>query len=291
MKAPVVVSLAQCDSLLGSVAANLEASLCVISEATQARSQLVVFPELSLTGYSLRDLTPDVALREKDDRLDPILRASDSIDIVLGWIEESAEHAFYNVAGYFSKGRLLHKHRKVYPVDYGMFDERRDWAAGEMLAAFDTTWGRVGLLICEDLWHPATSYVLFCDRADVIITLSASPARGVSASAPTESGRLGSVRDWDKLLQHQSAAFNVYSVYVNRVGVEDGTSFAGHSSVTNPFGETVTQLAMDPEIAHVLLDPSVLRRRRAALPMLRDERLEVTLKNLQRVDQSRFGIL
>ncbi len=78
---------------------------------------------------------------------------------------------------------------------------------------------------------------------------------------------------------------------MNRVGVEDGTSFAGHSSVTDPFGETVAELAMDPGLAHVHLDPSVLRRRRAALPMLRDERLEVTLKNLQRVDQSRFGIL
>jgi predicted amidohydrolase len=289
MHAPVTVSLVQCDAVLGDVAVNLDAHLGAIAEARAAGAGLVVFPELSLTGYALRELTRDVALRADDPRLAPLAEASREVDLVVGWIEESREHRLYNAAGYFSEGRLAHLYRKVYPVNYGMFEERRYWAAGDRIAAFDTRWGRLGLLICEDLWHPSTSYLLFADRADVVVTISASPARGIGPR--DEDGPLlpGSSRTWETLLRHQSAAFNLYSIYVNRCGVEDGTSFAGGSAVIDPFGETVARLGLDPEVVTTVLDPDVLLRRRTDVPMERDERLEVTLGNLERIVRDRYA--
>jgi len=287
MHAPVTVALAQCDAVLGDLGRNLEAHLRLVGQARELAAGLVVFPELSLTGYDLRDLTPEIALRRDDPRLARLAEASRGIDIVAGWIEESPEHALFNASGWFAGGRLLHVHRKVYPVNYGMFEERRDWAAGDQVRAFDTAFGRAGLLVCEDAWHPSTSYLLFADRADVVVVPSCSPARGVQPDASEASG-LRSARAWDRLLAQQSAAFNVYSVYVNRCGVEDGTTFSGNSRVVGPDGETLLALGLAPELRAVTLDPAPLRRRRAALPMLRDERLDVTLGNLERIARGRY---
>jgi len=287
MQAPVTVSLAQCDAVLGDVDRNLEAHVRLASQAREQGAGLVVFPELSLTGYGLRDLTHDVAMQRDDRRIARLAEASQALDIVAGWIDESAEHGLFNAAGYFSAGRLLHVHRKVYPVNYGMFEEARYWAAGDQLSAFDTRYGRAGLLVCEDAWHPSTSYLLFADRADVIIVTSCSPARGVEAGDGGPSA-LRSTRAWDALLRQQSVAFNVYSIYVNRCGVEDGTTFSGNSRVFDPTGEALAALELKPELATLTLDPAPLRRRRAALPMLRDERLDVTLGNLERIARDRF---
>lgn len=287
MHAPVNVSLAQCDAILGDVGRNLDAHLALIEEARGQGAGLVVFPELSLTGYHLRDLTQEVALRRDDPRLQRLADAARGLDVVAGWIEESPEHALFNAGGWFHDGRLVHVHRKVYPVNYGMFEERRYWAAGDQVAALDTAFGRAGLLVCEDAWHPATTYLLYADRADVVVVTSCSPARGVQP-AEDAPGALRSARAWDLLLRAQSAAFNVYTVYVNRCGVEDGTTFSGNSRVFGPDGEPLATLGLEPELRLVTLDPAPLRRRRAALPMLRDERFDVTLGNLERIAHGRY---
>jgi predicted amidohydrolase len=287
MLAPLNVALAQCDAVLGDVGRNLDSHLRLIEQARSQGAGLVVFPELSLTGYHLRDLTQEVAMRRDDARLARLAEASRGLDLVAGWIDEGDEHALYNAAGYFRDGRLLHLHRKVYPVNYGMFEERRYWAAGDQVAAFDTAWGRVGMLVCEDVWHPSTSYLLFADRADLILVPSSSPARGVQPNGDG-SAALRSSRSWDGLLRQQSSAFNVFSIYVNRCGVEDGTTFSGNSRVFGPDGETLAALGLQPELRTVALDPAALRRRRAEVPLLRDERLDVTLGNLERIARERY---
>jgi len=288
MRAPVTVSLAQVDARPGNLAANAETHLEALQRAREAGADLVVFPELALTGYLLRDLSSEVALTRDAATLRRLAEAGRGLDFVTGWIEESPEHAFYNVAGYFADGQLLHVHRKVYPVTYGMFEERRYWAAGDEVAAFDTRWGRAGMLVCEDVWHPSTSWLHFADRADVILVPSASPARGMQPPPGAQVRAPGSTRTWDGLLRNQSAAFNLWSVYVNRVGVEDGVTFAGHSRVVDPFGEVVLSMGLEAGLATTVLDPERLRRRRTEAPMLRDERLDLTLGNLQRIVRDRF---
>ena len=123
---------------------------CTWSKSRAARRQqadLIVFPELSLTGYFVRDMVPDVAMAPDAPEIRELLEAAGPMAVVLGFVEESPQHRFYNTALYAEGGRIVHLHRKVYLPTYGLFDEQRYFAAGERFVAFDTArFGRVGIL-------------------------------------------------------------------------------------------------------------------------------------------------
>src|SRR5690606_31170911 len=131
-------------------------------------ADLLIFPELSLTGYVLQDLVPMVAL--KPVKTDPIFshlfKASQKLDLVVGFVEEDRRNRFFISAAYLSKGELIHTHHKVYLPTYGLFDEGRFFAWGDSIKAFDTRFGRMGMLICEDFWHASPPYLLWLDGAD-----------------------------------------------------------------------------------------------------------------------------
>ncbi len=283
----ITVSLAQISPKLGDVRANLEKHMAWIEESA-AKSDLIVFPELSLCGYTLRDLVPEVALHPHD-RDDPILKpireasAIKGIDIVVGFVEEDVRHRFYIAAAYFHAGELLHIHRKVYLPTYGLFEEGRDLARGDRIRAFDTPWGRAGILICEDFWHASPPYILWLDGADLFIHHSASPGRGL-----TGKGKLDSSRFVEEVNQTYAALFTSYVLHCNRSGVEDGINFWGGSSVYGPNGEVLGQAPYFEEARLVVdLDLREVRRTRQRLPLLRDERVDLTLRELQRIMQER----
>jgi len=149
------LALAQINTRLGDVPANLEKHLLHIKDAKAAGADLVLFPELSLTGYVLQDLTPSVSCRASSDDpvFRPLLEASREIDIVAGFVDEDSRHRFYIASAYLSRGKVVHVHHKVYLPTYGLFDEGRFFAPGDSVRAFDTRFGRCGMLICEDFWH------------------------------------------------------------------------------------------------------------------------------------------
>ena len=173
------LAIAQIDTVLGDVEANLETHMARIDEAVQAKADLVVFPELSLTGYALQDLTAAVARRPMAD--DPVfqtlLTASQRTDLLVGFVEHDKRHRIYNSAAYLSQGEILSVHRKVYLPTYGLFDESRFFAWGDSIRAFNTRFGRLGVLICEDFWHASPPYLLWLDGADLLLFMSASPGR------------------------------------------------------------------------------------------------------------------
>src|SRR5881397_3088158 len=155
------VALAQVAPVLGNVAANLRMHRKSVQAASRAGVDLVIFPELSLTGYLLQDLVPEVALRiERNPEIRELLKLSRSVALAVGFVEESQDHRFYNSALFLAGGKILHCHRKVYLPTYGMFDEGREFAAGSGFSAFSTPLGRFGILISEDAWHPSASYLL-----------------------------------------------------------------------------------------------------------------------------------
>jgi NAD+ synthase (glutamine-hydrolysing) len=156
------IALAQINTRLGDLTSNLDHHLRLAAEAQQNSADLLVFPELSLTGYSLQDLVPQVALlpTKEDPIFKHLLEASQKIDLVVGFVEEDARNRFYIASGYLSRGEILHIHRKVHLPTYGIFDEKRFLACGDTFRAFDTRFGRVGLLICEDFWHISSPYLL-----------------------------------------------------------------------------------------------------------------------------------
>ena len=275
------LALAQIETRLGDPAANLKKHLEVIARARRRGADLVVFPELSLTGYMLQDLASDVAITPSGD--DPVFRrlqaASRSVDLVVSFVERDARHRHFISAAYLSGGALVHLHRKIYLPTYGLFQDARFFDRGEDVQAFDTRLGRFGLLICEDFWHVSPPYLLWLDGAEVLLLVSASPGRGLS-----DDGRLESARRVENITQAYAGLFTVYVAQTNRVGFEDGLCYWGGASVIAPDGK---RLAQGPDFEESLVmaevDPDRLRRARLMLPLLRDEQPELVSRGLARL--------
>jgi predicted amidohydrolase len=280
------LALAQIDTGLGTVTANLEQHERTIAEAVQGRAELVVFPELSLTGYVLRDQVPEVASTLESETLRAMCEMSREIDIVVGFVEESPEHLFYNAAAYLSGGQVRHVHRKVYLPTYGMFEEGRDFASGGRLRSFECAAGRAGLLICEDAWHPSSAFLLTQQQAQLLIVPSSGPSRG----AKPDRG-LTSVEVWRSLLTVTAQFQTSWIIYVNRVGCEDGLIFGGGSMVIDPFGRVTAEApALEESLLFVDLESEVLRRARTVYPLIRDADLELVYRESERIRAERHNL-
>ncbi len=228
------LGLAQIKTKLGDVCANLEHHLEYVDQAVEQGVQLLVFPELSLTGYAVQDLAPTLAHRPTPDDpvFGPLLEASRKLDLVVGFVDEDERHRFFISAAYLSEGQTVHVHHKVYLPTYGLFDEGRFFAWGDSVRAFDTRWGRVGLLICEDFWHASPPYLLWLDGADLMLFMSASPGRGLGQSDKLESA-------WwvEHINRAYASLFTAFVAHSNKVGFEDGLNFWGGATVFDPNGE------------------------------------------------------
>lgn len=282
------IAIAQINTHLGNPQANLAKHLAYIDDANHAGADLLVFPELSLTGYALQDLATAVAHHPspEDPIFAPLLQASHELDLVVGFVDEDKRHRFYIAAAYLSRGEVVHIHHKVYLPTYGLFDEGRFFAWGDSVQAFDTRFGRLGIAICEDFWHASPPYILWIDGADLFIFTSASPGRGVSAEPKLESAV------WVEQINRAYAnLFTSFVVHANRVGFEDGLNFWGGSTVFDPNGNLVVQGPYHEEaLLQVEIDLNQLHRTRARLPLLRDERTGLMKRMLDRVATGNRGI-
>lgn len=283
------VGLAQISPFLGDVPRNLGLHLERIEQAKEQGVQLLCFPELSLTGYVLRDLVPEVAMEAAEDS--PVLAdllaatsargraAAHAPDLLVSFVEEDERHRYYIAAAYLSQGHIAHLHRKAYLPTYGMFEEARFLSAGNRFRAFDTRFGRMGILICEDFWHMSGPYALWMDGADILLLASASPGRGLSPDAA-----LGSSRSVEIINQTYATFLTDFVLHCNRVGFEDGLNFWGGSTIFGPDGKLVAQAPyFEDTLLTATLDLDALHRVRQQLPLLRDERMELLRRELERI--------
>ncbi len=283
-----LAAAAQIGPRLGNLDANRELLVDEVRKAEEKGVDLLVFPELSLTGYFLKDMVPEVAIRRKTGPMKEIAALSKKVSLVVGFVEESGRHGFFNSAAYFEGGELVHVHRKVYLPTYGLFDENRYVGKGDKVRAFDTRFGRAAILICEDAWHPSLAGIASLDGADLLIVPSASPARGVSKA--NGEGGLAIQRVWQSLTRTYASAYNQHVVFSNRVGYEDGINFWGGSEILAPSGEPLARAERSREEMLVSqVDTANVRRARIASPTLRDEDLHLTLRELRRIQRSREG--
>jgi NAD+ synthase (glutamine-hydrolysing) len=249
-------------------------------EAWSAGADILLFPELSLTGYVLQDLVPAVARRPASD--DPffasLLRASQDLDMAVGFVEEDARHRFFIASAYLSQGEVVHIHRKVHLPTYTLFDEKRYLAPGDHFRAFNTRFGRLGMLVCEDFWHISSPYLLWLDGADVLLMSSASPGRGITGE------QIGSAQTVETVLQTYAQLLTAFVAHTNRVGFEDGLKFWGGATAYDPDGTLLAKGPYDEEALTLAeLDLDQLRRTRIRLPLLRDERPELVKRELERI--------
>lgn len=261
------VHLAQIKPVLGDVEKNAEKHFEIIENAMREGCEIVVFPELSLTGYYLLDLVYDVAMDEHHPIYQKFLDYSRDIAIVFGFVYESKDRLFYNASAFVHRGRTVHMHRKVYLPDYTLFEEGRYFAAGNRIEVFESEFGTSGMLICEDVFHMSSLYIMSQSGVQNIFILSNSPARGNLEVGHEASGT------WQTSNRYMAGVLTVNVVFVNRVGVEDGVSFWGGSEAYDARGKRLVSLPMFKEETRCVdIDLESVRRARIETPFLRDEK-------------------
>lgn len=229
------ITLAQTSPKLNR--SNLEDVISIIN-SVKSNSDLIVFPELSLSGYMLQDKLYEDAWRE--DELQELAVLSKEIDIVVG-AAINDNKLFRNTALYFSGGELQSKHIKVHLPNYGMFEEARYFEGGDKFEAFEVNGQKISMLICEDVWHENVHKEVIRLNPDIIIALVASPARGFYDDGLVIEDK------WYKIIKELSNETASKLIFVNRVGFEDGLGFWGGSCIVDQ-GDIIAQLPKFKEI-------------------------------------------
>lgn len=283
------IALAQIAPRLGSLEVNLTTHHELLGRARAEGADLVVFPELGLTGYQLQDLASEVSMRLDDPRLAKLAGATRGLSAVVSFVEESADHRLFIAAALIEDGEIRHVHRKVFLPTYGLFDERRFFAAGDVLRAVPSRLSvGFGIGVCEDFWHLSVPQLLALDGAQILINVSSSPGRDLAA---TNEVGLGTATSWRTLMRTYAQLTTSFVVFCNRVGVDESISFWGGSEVIAPSGQAVFSAPLYDEGLYIVeIAPADIRRERIALPLLRDERLELQARELKRIIDERSGL-
>jgi predicted amidohydrolase len=283
------VALAQFESAAGDLDKNLERHLEWIQRAVGEGAELVVFPELGLTGDKIGPDVTDVSLTREAKPLDRIADASRKIDIVVGLAERGIINHYnrYNAVFYYSQGLLLYRHRKLFLVNYSVFEEGKHYVPGNNLQAFDSRLGRICMLACNDVWHAAAPYISALDGAELLIVPSAS-ARG------TLQEHLDIPQTWEHMIHAYSGMMGFYTVFVNRAGMRRGPGsehpYWGGSAIIDPRGKTVVQAPYDEEaLIFGDVDLETVARQRFSAPILRDARLWILRQEINRLAAARTG--
>jgi predicted amidohydrolase len=266
----------------GRYAENLATARQAFAQLAQAPPDLVVFPEAAFTGYFLEGAVYDLAREARAFARDLAgawrAASSEPVAIAAGFFENDGG-TYYNSALYLevdSAGemRIAHLHRKLFLPTYGVFDEERFLSRGRKLGVFETPFGRMALLICEDAWHALVPTIAAIKGARVLIVPSASPGRGIEGN-----GELTSVTRWREMLVSAAVEHGVFVIYVGLTGFEGGKGMTGNSCVIDPRGNVLVQApATEAAILRADLDLGEVDLARASLPLLGD--LDAVLPDL-----------
>lgn len=273
------ITLAQVDSVLGDIDANLEHAAKVIGQAVRDGSDLVVFPELHLSGYAIGEVESDLALRPDDERLAWLAGQAGTAGVVLAFPEAGpgGMHT-YNSAAYFQAGRLVHVHRKLYLPNYLSFEERKHFTPGQSMRAFDTAHtGRMAIMVCNDAWQPQLAFLATQDGAQILLM----PVTSAQSAFPE---RYDSQGYWRGITRFYGRMCQLFVVFANRVGTEGGLRFWGGSHVIDPWGNVVSEAPEDAEhLLTVDINLADVRRRRRDIPLVKEARLGLVHREVRRL--------
>jgi len=226
-------------------------------EMQKIDGDLVIFPELALNGYMLKDAVFEDAYDM--DEIEEFAKVSISKDIVFGCVLKIG-HKFFNSAVYCSDGKVLHVHHKNILPNYGLFQEARFFFEGDKLESFDTKFGEVMMIVCEEMFSAKVIEKIASIKPHLLIVLANSPARGF------EDGKLLIEHQWNALLSSSAILSGANVVFVNRVGFEDGLGFWGGSRHINPKGEIVEKAELfEKEFLHVEIDNHISKTQKYLL--------------------------
>lgn len=266
------LTLVQFSPVLRDVAANVTALRDLLGNV---KADLAVTPELSLTGYDLRDAAADVTGSAR-------IAVDVPVQVLAGGVESANAGLLYNVAVLANRESSQIVHRKIYLPTYGMFDEGRYFARGDRVVPFDIHGWRIGVLICEDFWHPALPYLHAMQGIHALIVMAAAPGRG-ALEGGEEGAFFASSDSWERIARTTAQQYGIYVAVCNRTGVEGGVTFAGESLVVAPDASVIARAGVAPETLHVELEREALMRARQPYAHLRDDQTGFVLAELQRI--------
>jgi predicted amidohydrolase len=272
------VAVAQVASVLGDVAANRRTHLDVVDSARALGTDVLVFPELSLTGHGAGPDALSVALRRDDPVIAEIARAAGTMCTVFGLIEEGPAAQFYNTALAVRDGAILDAHRKVNLATYGRLEDGKHFAAGRRVGTFELArvW-RASIMICADLWNPPLVHLAAMQGATVLLAPISSAIEAVGADFDNPTG-------WDVNLRFYALTYGLPIAMANRAGREGELTFWGGSRILDPFGRTLAQAEGDGEaLVRALIDFDAVRRARYLLPTVRDANLALLQREIERL--------
>ena len=258
--------------------------------------ELLLFPESALTGYLLeggvRDLAVSAGRLFEDLQSRHAAAKAPPVDVAIGFYEKW-RGSLYNSALYAQLGGtdagIVHVHRKVFLPTYGVFDEERYVEAGHHVQAFDTRFGRVAMLICEDAWHSLTPTIAALQGAELILIPSASPARGIQPLEETLA-RPANVSRWERISRYIAEEHGVWVATSQLVGFEGGKGFAGGSCIVTPRGDVLARGPLwEPALVEATIDFEEIGRARADTPLLAD--LQTKLPHLLKALEQGAGAL
>jgi predicted amidohydrolase len=295
----VKVCIYQTDPVLLDVKTNLEDTIAKIEAAKADGAELVVFPELSLTGYFVRERYHEAALRMDSPEVQRLAKATRGTAAVVGFIEESQAMNFYNSALVAVDGEILFAYRKLNLPNYGVFEERKIFSGGKHIRVFKHKGLTIAPFVCNDLWHPSLPYLGVTQKADIFVTM-------FNSSRGSMGDEFSNIESWNIINRFYSRVFGVYNLCANRVGCEvfedmredDNPStdaspsavddnpfrFWGGSEIIDPFGQAIVTAALfDPDRIVTTISRDLIRKKRIALPYLRNDDPYFTHRELGRL--------
>lgn len=292
------VAIYQTDPVLLDVQTNLGETIEKITEAKSKGADLIIFPELTLTGYFVRERYPEVALRMDAPEIKKLAQATRGTAAVVGFVEESPAMNFYNSALVVIDGEIQFAYRKLNLPNYGVFEERKIFANGKHVRVFRYKGLTLAPFICNDMWHPSLPYLGITQKADVFITL-------FNSSRGSMGEEFSNIESWKIINRFYSRVFGVYNLCANRVGCEvfeglranddpeptvsptiddNPYRFWGGSEIIDPFGKPIATAALyDQDKLMVDVSRDLIRKKRTELPYLRNDDPYFTHRELGRI--------
>ncbi len=273
----IKVGAAQFSSETGDVDANMNRHLQWIEKGREAGLDLLVLPELSLTGHYGPERLLDAALDRGDPRLRRLAEAAGPMAVTIGFIEEGPAAQFYNSAVIVRDGRLMHLHRKLNLPNYGLLEEGKHYATGRFVETWTlaSRWN-AGVLICADAWNPALAHLAFLQGTTLLICPVSSGVEAVGAEFDNPGG-------WALTCRFYAMMYGAPVIMVNRTGTERDLHFWGGSRIVDPFGRELAVADEEEGLITAELDYDAVRRARQLLPTVRDSNVALVLRETQRL--------
>lgn len=275
----LAVGAAQFASETGDVDANFARHIDWIARGREAGLDLLVFPELSLTGHYGPERLLDAAIARNDPRLARLAQAAGSMAVTVGFMEEGPAAQFYNSAVILRNGRTVHLHRKVNLPTYGKLEEGKHYASGRFVETVELGghW-TAGLLICADVWNPALTHLAFLQGATLLVCPVSSGVEAVGADFDNPGS-------WALTCRFYAMMYGAPVIMANRIGTERDLTFWGGSRIIDPFGKELAVAGAGEELITATLDYDALRHARHLLPTVRDSNLALVQREITRVAQ------